>query len=200
MVSHTLHMNAFRMPEKLFDSLMVQTPTVCVLEFVSSTSILIASTGQPIRLSMLGNNGSRARNPFDSAVRPPRPLADRITRARGRSRSVSPLRYTDVSGPVPEGIDRYVPASRSRARSRSPLLRRRDDHRSGARRGRGDRPGGDDGGKVARSAPRPRKTQEELDAEMDEYWGANKQNESEGPVLVSAPTQTTDDVDIEMAE
>ena len=47
------------------------------------------------------------------------------------------------------------------------------------RRERGERPergrgGGRDAG--ARPERRPKKTQEELDAEMDDYWGASKAN------------------------
>ncbi len=137
---------------------------------------------------------ARPRNPFDTAVAPSRPLAERITVAPGmRSRSLSPVRHTDVSGPVPAGIDRYVPGKGSR--SRSPLPRRREGRPPGVRRERGERRGGArDGGVGTR---RPRKTQEELDAEMEDYWGSGvaKENGDAGP---DAVVETVGD--IEMAE
>jgi THO complex subunit 4 len=137
---------------------------------------------------------ARPRNPFDTAVAPPRPLAERITVAPGaRSRSLSPIRHTDVSGPVPAGIDRYVPSKGSR--SRSPMPRRREGRPPGVRRERGERRGGArDGGGGTR---RPRKTQEELDAEMEDYWvsGGAKENRDAG---TDAPVET--EGDIEMAE
>jgi len=133
--------------------------------------------GQPIRLIPVpsGPSGGR-RNPFDSAVAPARSLADRITVAPGRSRSMSPVRHSDVSGPIPANVDRYVPGQGRR--SRSPMPRRREGgRRPGARRGerggrggRGDR--GDRGEGLAKDG-RPKKTQEELDAEMEDYWKGN---------------------------
>lgn len=137
--------------------------------------------GQPIRLFAVpsGPSGpSGRRNPFDSAAGPPRSLADRVTRLPPRSRSDSPVRHSDVSGPAPNNVDRYVPGQGRRARdSRSPLPRRREGRRPGARRedgerrgGRGGR-GGGDRDKLAKDG-RPKKTQEELDAEMDDYWGS----------------------------
>lgn len=156
--------------------------------------------GQPIRLTMMGTgSGNRSRNPFDTAVRPSRPLADRITAPSGRSRSLSPIRHSDVSGPAPDGVDRYVPG-RSGRRSRSPMPRRRDGRRPGARRERGERTGG--GG--TRAAPRPKKTQEELDAEMEDYWGGgNKESGDAGTSATAAasePAAATIEGDIEMAE
>lgn len=133
-------------------------------------------------------NGAR-RNPFDSAVAPARSLADRITLAPGaaRSRSDSPIRHSDVSGPAPTNVDRYVPGQRTR--SRSPMPRRRDGRRPGARRERGERAGGRGGDRVAKDG-RPKKTQEELDAEMEDYWGS-KEN---GDGAAAEPAQ--DDVDM----
>lgn len=117
----------------------------------------------------------------------PRALADRITVAPGaRSRSLSPVRHSDVSGPAPSNVDRYVPGKESR--SRSPLPRRRDGRRPGARRERGDR-GGRGGERLAKDG-RPKKTQEELDAEMEDYWGA-KENGNE-----AAATVAQDDIDM----
>jgi THO complex subunit 4 len=57
------------------------------------------ANGQPIRLFAVptGPGGGRTRNPFDTAVRPSRPLADRITApSGGRNPSLSPVRRTDV--------------------------------------------------------------------------------------------------------
>ena len=134
------------------------------------------------------------RNPFDNAVTP-RSLADRITLAPGaaRSRSFSPIRHSDVSGPTPSNVDRYVPGKGSR--SRSPLPRRRDGRRPGARRERGERGAGARGGgeRIAKDG-RPKKTQEELDAEMEDYWGS-KENGNEAPAETAAPTD-----DVEMVE
>jgi THO complex subunit 4 len=120
-------------------------------------------------------------------------LSDEIgSHRRGprRGGGVEPrIRPSDVSKPPPDNIDRYVPGQRSR--SRSPPRRRRGDGTSGGRRpgerrerddsgrrdvrsGR-DRDGGRDGGRDADGRRlvngRPRKTQEELDREMEDYWG-----------------------------
>ncbi|KAL9606297.1 MAG: hypothetical protein Q9179_000517 [Wetmoreana sp. 5 TL-2023] len=183
--------------------------------------------GQPIRLTLLptvpandirGRGGPvTARNPFDTAERPSRSLFDRIDDPRfgsgsrnraGRSRSRSPgkPRRSDVSKPAPEGVDRYVPppaggGRNSRAsRPRSPR-RAGDDGRlrGGERRG---------GGRENAGA-RPRKTQEELDKEMDDYWGPAVQNESgaagaatgaqNGFAMGAAPVAAVaDDGDIDM--
>jgi THO complex subunit 4 len=153
--------------------------------------------------------GPRARNPFDTAVRPPRPLADRISIPGGtRSRSRSPVRHSDVSGLAPEGVDRYVPGQGGR-RSRSPLPRRREGRRPGDRRERGERRGGGrdmgrqggrDGGRDggARTVRRPAKTQEELDAEMDDYFnnGTGKDTASAGAVAAEPAPQDGGDVDM----
>jgi THO complex subunit 4 len=131
------------------------------------------------------------RNPFDSAVVPARSLADRITLAPGRlSRSRSPVRHSDVSGPIPANVDRYVPGQDRR--SRSPLARqgRREGRRPGVRRGER---GGERGGRSSRGTPgektakdgRPKKTQEELDAEMDDYWGAKENGTEAAPVAAA---------------
>ncbi|KFX97875.1 hypothetical protein V495_06752 [Pseudogymnoascus sp. VKM F-4514 (FW-929)] len=165
------------------------------------------ANGQPIRLVAVpsGPGGGGRRNPFDSAVLPPRPLAERITRPGGsRDRSYSPVRHSDVSGPPPPNVDRYVPG-RDRS-SRSPMPRRRDGRPPGARRERGERSErGDRGGREGggRSTRRPKKTQEELDAEMEDYWGAkeNGADDSNKPSGTAAPAASTDITgDIEMAE
>ncbi|KAL8724646.1 MAG: hypothetical protein Q9166_007836 [cf. Caloplaca sp. 2 TL-2023] len=151
--------------------------------------------GQPIRLTLLptapandvrGRGAVVARNPFDTAERPPKSLFDRIDDPRfgsgsrtrgGRSRSRSPgkPRRSDVSRPAPEGVDRYVPPAAgrgSRVRSRSPRRRVGDVSERGRGRG-GERRGG---GRENAGA-RPRKTQAELDKEMEDYWGPSGQPE-----------------------
>lgn len=109
------------------------------------------------------------------------------------------MRRTDVSGPAPEGVDRYVP-SRGGRQSRSPLPRRREGRRPGARRERGDRNAGPrDGG---RPGARPKKTQEELDAEMEDYWGHGGAAKEDGTAVAVAATvqPVAQEDDIEMAE
>lgn len=143
--------------------------------------------GQPLRLTLTNNTKQQqpARNPFDYVEKPVRSLFDRIgggeeepSRRGGRNnnaRSASPRRDNRR-----DDIDRYVPNNRARG-SRSPRRRaapRETGRAPGARReerpkqrgGRGERGGRREGGE-GRSAPRPRKTAEELDAEMDSYWG-----------------------------
>ncbi|PGH12284.1 hypothetical protein AJ79_04350 [Helicocarpus griseus UAMH5409] len=143
--------------------------------------------GQPITLMLLSSASERTarHNPFDFAEKPKGSLFDRTEKPRTRdSRSLSPEdseglegttsrggrhRRSDVSKPPPDHIDRYVPGQRS--------PRRRGD----GGRGRGRRPGElrdsrDRNGSETRSGRpggnrRPRKTQEELDQEMEDYWG-----------------------------
>lgn len=136
--------------------------------------------GQPIRLTLLQQ--PRRDNPFDR-VENPRSLFDRIEAPRDRRRSESPTadggrdsrrgprrgggapdRRSDITGPVPENIDRYVPGQKG-GRSDS----RRGGRRPGERRER--RPRTDESGHKMVGG-RPRKTQEELDAEMEDYWGS----------------------------
>ena len=164
------------------------------------------ANGQPIRLS-IANSAPPRRNPFDTAVRPGRSLEDRITRpGDSRNRSYSPHRPSDVSGPAPPGVDRYVPGPRS---SRSPMPRRREGRPPGARRERGDRADSGRGREAgARPGRRPKKTQEELDAEMDDYWGSVKANgdgDAAGgnqPTESAAPAVSAVDIagDIDMIE
>lgn len=119
------------------------------------------------------------RNPFDNAVVPGRSLADRITVPANRSRSLSPGRgYDDGGSRRRDDVDSYRPSG---SRSPRPRGRREGGRRPGGRgegRGRGGR-GGDRGGERgaerAGRDERPRKTQEELDAEMDNYFNAQQQ-------------------------
>ena len=136
---------------------------------------------------------------------PGRPLAERITVPSGRSRSISPTRQSDEEA-ARRGVDRYRPGARG-SRSRSPMPRRRENggRRPGGRRdGGGGRGGGDRGGeRPARGGARPKKTQEELDAEMEDYFGgggAPQQQNDAGPVQASnsaaAAQQMIEDVDM----
>ncbi|KAL9130426.1 MAG: hypothetical protein Q9217_001393 [Psora testacea] len=151
------------------------------------------AAGQPIRLTLLptapasdlirgrGSAAVAPRNPFDTAVKPGRSLFDRVEepssrRSGGRSRSRSPgaPRRSNVSKPPPEGVDRYVPSDREswkrprRSRTRSPPRRRRTPIPGERVGGRGREI---EGGKRMVNG-RPRKTQEELDKEMEDYWGS----------------------------
>ncbi|KAL8792468.1 MAG: hypothetical protein Q9195_004924 [Heterodermia aff. obscurata] len=197
------------------------------------------ANGQPIRLTLLPSGPSNSaasngigirgraaptRNPFDTAFKPGRSLFERIeeprggSRTNGRSRSRSPgaPRRTNTSKPPPEGVDRYVPSgdnSRRRgSRSRSPVRRRRSPVRG--RRGGADRERGD-GQRTVNG--RPRKTQEELDQEMEDYWGNQKKDEGVNGAVVQngsangfggavfaapavVPEAVADDGDIDMIE
>lgn len=139
--------------------------------------------GQPIRLTILPLGPKPRRdNPFDR-VENPRSLFDRIEApGRGRRRSESPVgetrhdsrdnsrrrpkeaprdRRSDTTKPAPENIDRYVPGEA-----------RRGGRRPGERR---ERPARETA--PTRSGARPKKTAEELDAEMDDYFaGVKDQN------------------------
>lgn len=118
------------------------------------------------------------RNPFDNAVMPGRPLSERISYPSNRSRSRSPARGGDSGR---KGLDSYRPGENSRSRSPMPS-RREGGRRPGARReGGGDRggrrEGGERGARNGREGGRVKKTQEELDAEMEDYFapGSTKQ-------------------------
>jgi THO complex subunit 4 len=172
------------------------------------------ANGQPIRLTLVQPPAAAppARNPFDTAERPTRSLFDRIERpSTNRARSESPdrsrrrvdSRRSDVSKPAPENIDRYVPGggsdSRNDSRRRSP---RRGEGRRGDRAGRrpGERrrrsPAKDEEGHVIVQG-RPRKTQEELDAEMADYWNKQEaENGNDAAPSNGAPAHTDGDVDM----
>ena len=128
------------------------------------------AAGQPIRLTILPSGPSGRRNPFDTAIKPGRPLSERITAPSSRTRSLSPRQELEADA-ARKGIDRYIPSG---SRSRSPYAhsRREGGRRPGARRERGGRSqqGEEGGGRAERNA-RPKKTQEELDAEMEDYFG-----------------------------
>ncbi|KAJ5573905.1 RNA binding protein [Penicillium hispanicum] len=131
--------------------------------------------GQPIRLTLVP--GRRDRNT----------LFERVERPHGRNaRSLSPAsgsdgadgsrrrrggrgRRSDVTKPAPDHIDRYVPGQRS------PVRRSGGGRRGG---GRDNRARNGEGGGRRTANGRPRKTQEELDQEMEDYWGGNAGTEN----------------------
>jgi THO complex subunit 4 len=186
------------------------------------------ASGQPIRLTLLPagpaegrNNGPAASKGslFERVERPSRSLFERIESAPRRGgrqdRSFSPEKDNRHLR-VPDNIDRYVPGQ-SRD-SRSPIDgrrggggRERGGRRPGARReesGRGGGRGGrrEDTGRAA--GPRGKKTAEQLDAEMDDYFGGNgsaaaygvaAQTESVQNGGGAAPAVARDD-DIDMIE
>lgn len=114
---------------------------------------------------------------FDRIDLNPRAGPDRRRTTRSESPDRLPRR-SDVSGPPPENIDRYVPGERRR-RSRSPLPARRGGRAPGVPRGRGGRGRGDRGDSRREGGPRPRKTADQLDAEMDDYWGSGAAGNTE---------------------
>ena len=116
--------------------------------------------------------GGPNRNPFDSAIMPGRPLSERVTAPGGRSRSLSPGRRYDQDDAARKGIDRYVPGQGDRSRSPAPR-RRAGGRRPGARREPGAGGRDQEGGRGERGNQRSKKTQEELDAEMADYFGGN---------------------------
>lgn len=187
-------------------------------EFLSDARLAIRefdganAKGQPIRLTLMPTAPAKpaGRNPFDTAQKPGKSLFERIEAPKARTRSASPgrPRPADTTKPPPEGIDRYVPGQRSR----SPAPRRaRDDRGSGRRPGARREESGRGRGEGRLTANgRPRKTQEELDAEMEDYWGGkgNEGAEVKGEVVQNGDVDESaaavpvmiDDEDIEMIE
>ncbi|KAL9077498.1 MAG: hypothetical protein Q9161_000344 [Pseudevernia consocians] len=185
------------------------------------------AAGQPIRLTLLPTapsidlirgRATAGRNPFDTAVKPGRSLFDRVElpgagrRGGGRSRSRSPdaPRRTDTSKPPPDGVDRYIPPAsgsrRRRSRTRSPRRRSPIGRARSPIHGRGGRGAGEERQRGSRMVNgRPRKTQEELDREMEDYWGSKaEENEAvngdangEKKEEVAAPAVVEDD-DVDM--
>lgn len=123
---------------------------------------------------------------------PGRPLSERITLPPGRDRSRSPGRDLEDEA-ARKNIDRYVPGGR---RSRSPIRNRRRDggRRPGTHSARGGsvREGGSD--RKGRES-RPKKTQDELDAEMEDYFNGNQSN-TNGGGQAAAADQAVDDIDM----
>ncbi|KAF2215123.1 hypothetical protein CERZMDRAFT_94546 [Cercospora zeae-maydis SCOH1-5] len=138
------------------------------------------ANGQAIRLTVMPNAPADRDPPralADRVERPPRSIFERIEGGgREDSRDGGRRRRARSDSPRRQPVDTYAP------RSRSPP-RRRGGGPGG--RGGGRRPGErreERGGRPARKARtddegrplvggRPRKTAEELDAEMNDYWG-----------------------------
>lgn len=161
--------------------------------------------GQPIRLTLLPPGGGRGGPKAEKS----KSLFDRIERPRDRTeRSLSPeddgntggrrrrggrgragaARRSDTTKPAPENIDRYVPGQRQRSPVRRGTGRRPGERRDEKRKTAN---GGAGGG------PRPRKTQEELDQEMDDYWGhtntaTTTADGAEEKIITAPATATTD--------
>ncbi|KAI6086199.1 RNA-binding domain-containing protein [Hypoxylon rubiginosum] len=161
--------------------------------------------GQPIYVTLLEDGPQRGprgpprqggRNPFDTAHMPGRSLAERITRPR----SYSPRRPSGKD----RNVDSYVPGGKARSRSPLPRRRRGGGRRAGARRegreGRDGREGreGDNNASNGRERTgrdgRPKKTQEELDAEMADYFNPGASNEAAQAPETTA--QVVDDMDM----
>lgn len=177
--------------------------------------------GQPIRLTIVSpvGGGRRDRNPFDHVERAKGSLFDRVERPRDRSLSPGSDgagrrrgggggrrggnggggRRSDVSKPPPAHIDRYVPGQGSSSGPKGRNGQRQTE------RGRSDR---------QMVSGRPRKTQEELDQEMEDYWGGSgagaggagggaENSEAlpnEGQQIAPASTAAAGDDDIDMIE
>jgi len=173
--------------------------------------------GQPIRLTLVPGRREQHKSLFDRVERPGRdarslsPGGARVEQSDGRRRG-GRVRRSDVSKPAPENIDRYIPGERG---DRSP---RRNGGRRGGRDQRRNEPRNENGGRRTATG-RPRKTQEELDQEMEDYWGGNagtdnaekpaeQEQQTAAPVAAAATTTTTpagpavpvNDDDIDMIE
>lgn len=181
------------------------------------------AAGQPIRLTLIavassGGSSRRSgaltptRNAFETATKPGRSLFERIENPGGgsrlRSRSPDRTRRSNVERIPPPGVDRYIPASfRSRrTRSNSPRGRISASIRESSM-DMGNRVRGEhnhrsyrdakawDGKRTAQA--RPKKTQEDLDREMDEYW-ENKHDINGQRLELKAVTSIDEGMDVEM--
>lgn len=157
------------------------------------------AAGQPIALTLMPPgpvesrsdrmHNERAKDPFQRASMPGPSLFDRVEdpdRRRRRSRSRSPLNRR--GRPHRSDVDRYVPGHdrRRRNESASPPRRRQSPRREVRKSGKNV--------ESRQSTARPKKTQEELDQEMDEYW-KGRPDGATTHVAVSAPV----DEDVDMA-
>lgn len=183
------------------------------------------ANGQPIRISLMPSGPSRDAPPraiADRIERQPRSIFERITSSREdsrdsgrrpRQRSDSPRKSDRLAAP---DVDRYIPGRGSRSpirRRGTPRggLGRRPGERREERGGRGPREPREPRERKARVddegrplvGGRPRKTAEELDAEMADYWGGNK---GEAPAADNGAaaeanggtSRATDDMDMDI--
>ncbi|KAI1002447.1 hypothetical protein K3495_g5755 [Podosphaera aphanis] len=149
--------------------------------------------GQPIHLISIPSGPSGTRRNTTNAPRGS--LFDRVTLPPKQAHQSSESRNSSygISG---SNIDRYTPG-RERY-SRSPRPRRRDGRRPGLRRVRGDRSGGGGpGGDRQPRFARPRKTQEELDAEMEDYWIGKNVDSNEAPAPTTAPPAVSTEISMD---
>jgi len=116
-------------------------------------------------------------------------------------------RRTNVSKPPPDGVDRYVPPAggsrRRRSRTRSPRRRSSISTTRSPIRGRGARGRVEERERGQRMVNgRPRKTQEELDREMEDYWGSKGEANGDvnGGQHEGITAAVVDDDDIDMIE
>lgn len=182
--------------------------------------------GQPIRLSIVAASGRQRGGKAGVVIGKGRPLADRISQPKHSGGDdddddeQDDNSRTSLSAAARQGIDRYVPGGTSGgrlSRSRSPGSRRREGggggggggRRPGERRGGrgGQNGGGRDGQNNSDSGNRrPRKTQEELDAEMADYFVENSNGAvtqaataaDAAPVVPLAAVNPNDDGDEDM--
>ena len=191
----------------------ISTAKLAIREFDSANA-----NGQPIYLTLLeptpgpDRSGSR-RNPFDTARQPAKSLFERVSAAPARDDDAyndeltedihdrsheRNGRRSDTSGPPPKGIDRYVPGRSAPGESRR-------DGRASARRDatNGDGRLSERGGGARRensgakqSRPRPRKTQEELDREMEDYWGSGAADDAAAAPALGPVEDEGGDVDM----
>lgn len=124
--------------------------------------------GHPIRLSLVPGRREQQKSLFDRVARPngrdARSLSPGGEDGSGRGRRGRGRRNDNRA--APGNIDRYVPGEQS------PNRRGGAGGRRGGGGGRDNRPRTENGGRRSGNA-RPRKTQEELDQEMEDYWGGN---------------------------
>ncbi|KAK6542673.1 hypothetical protein TWF694_006617 [Orbilia ellipsospora] len=143
--------------------------------------------GQPIRVRIASNQGGPSgRGGRGNASNEGRSLFERVSggppqdaetdEAGRRDNRRQPRNVTEMRQNARElGIDRYIPGERNGSRDRRPPRRgglggERERHRGGRGGGRGGRR--NDGEEKTGPTNRPKKTAEELDAEMNDYWGA----------------------------
>ncbi|RKF56441.1 putative rna binding protein [Golovinomyces cichoracearum] len=141
--------------------------------------------GQPIHLISIPSGPSGGRR--NAAPGRSRSIFDRITVANRSPPSKSGYESSEMNSRTQRRHDRSI--SVNHTNSRGPKPHRRESRRTGERNNGGHR-----GERLARDN-RPKKTQEELDAEMDEYWNSKDNN----PANV-APAASTVAVDDEMRE
>jgi THO complex subunit 4 len=156
------------------------------------------ANGQPIKLTFVPNGPNKPRNPFDNVERPTRSLFDRVERRTGNiSEEERPSRRTNTNRPPPDNVDRYVPGEGQGERERrSPRRDVRDSRGRGGRRPGQRRPREQrdaDGHLIVQG--RPRKTAEELDEEMSDYWG---KKQDEAPENGKAVNPLDGDIDMDV--